>query len=235
MQTTNRRGTYIDFKMSRNDKGLRQAIELIGKAGERRLDNLLDLASKKAVIKAKKDIKALAGGLADIVVPPSRVFRGTSKNIHTKVSDALQVEKVKKLEHRIHTGKGLRNAEEGVLGSRGGRLSHIVAKGIDPFTYGKLPMVVRSSTGWYKATGQGDWVSTGMRMRAQHPGFYKTIDYMAQIQKQITDNFYETSKSVIFGSALEAGFTVEAAGQMSGASPTSIVGGMGAMSARRDY
>tara|TARA_R110000803_G_scaffold82288_1_gene148374 strand:- start:12138 stop:12845 length:708 start_codon:yes stop_codon:yes gene_type:complete len=235
MQTTQRRGTYVNFSMSRDDKGLRQAIALLGKNGEKQLDNLLAHFARKAVLQAKKDIKALAGGLANTVVPPSRVFRTPSKNIHTKVSDALKVEKVKKLEHRIHTGKNLKDAELGVLGSRGGRLSHIVSKGMDPFTYGNLPMIVRSSTGWFKKTGAGDWVSTGMRMRAQHPGFYKTIDYMAQIEKQMKEGFYESSHSVVFTAALNSGFSVEAAGQMSGSSSSSMVGGIGAMSARKDY
>ena len=41
MQTTQRRGTYVNFSMSRDDKGLRQAIALLGKNGEKQLDNLL--------------------------------------------------------------------------------------------------------------------------------------------------------------------------------------------------
>ncbi len=234
-QTFTRRGSYSEFTVNADDKPLRRALRELQGKGEAQLDGFMRIGITEMMEEVRTELKSKAGSLAQVRVPPTLGY-GRSTNIHVKVSNALKLHKYKKLEYAVHTGKNIQDAAVGVLGQRGGRLAHIVAKGIDPFRYGNLPMLVMSSTRWFKSTGARNWVSTGMRMRASHPGFYDTMDYIGEIEKRFKRYFEEkVDVRAIYPAAILAGFTLSQASGISakGASATSKTGGTGIMAARR--
>lgn len=233
-QTFNARGTYSDISVIRNDSALKTALRRLGKEGEHAIDGFLNLLANEQVANMKEQLKSKAGTLASVRVPsPKGLPYGKSKNIYVKVADALKVHKMAKMEYKVHTGKNIQDAEVGVLGQRGGKIAHIISKGMNSFKYGNLPMLVMSSTRWYKSTGQAGWPSVGMRMRMTHPGFTDTIDFIGEIEKKMVSEFELKSHNAIFGAAIRAGFTIEEASSMGGGSASASAGGTGIMSARR--
>lgn len=235
--TSNARGTYSNIQVVMNDRALQQALVRLGSAGENVLDNFLKLITKEQVEVMRKELKSKAGALASVRVPsPKGLPYGKSKNIYVKVADALKIHKMKKMEYKIHTGDSVVDAEQGVLGQRGGKIAHIVAKGMNPFRYGNLPPLVMSSTRWYKKTGQAGWISTGMKMKGTHPGFKDTLDYIGLIEKRVRKEFESKVDSAIISAGVAAGFSPsEAIGMGSGVGGTTsaTTGGKGIMSARR--
>jgi len=211
MQTHTRRGSTVEFKLTTDDSGLRRALAFMGREGGKRLDGLMKQIIDEEVERAKLRLKMMARALAGVKVPqttlyvPMRRFK-QSKNIHVKVADALKNERVRSKHYTVHTGNSLNEAAVGVLGQRGGRLAHIVAKGIDPFRYGNLPTTVRSSTAFYAATGQPGGVSFWMRMRGSHPGFYQTFDYIGTVEQMSKKQFQEVAPVMIKQMARQAGF-----------------------------
>ena len=234
-QTFNARGNYADFSVNMDDRQLRRAINALGDIGETMFDAFLIDSLNKNIIACRKELKSKAGALANVRVPsPKGLPFKASKNIHVKVGDALKLHKNKKMQYTVHTGKSIQTAAVGVLGQRGGRIGHIVAKGLDPFRYGNLPMLVMSSTKWYKATGQAGWPSTGMRMRMSHPGFYNTFDYMGFIEEHEKKQFIkEAYGAIILPAAVKAGFKGSEVKISGGGGLSSSVGGKGIMAARR--
>jgi hypothetical protein len=234
-QTFTRRGSYSDFTVNVDQKPLRRALRELQNKGEGQLDGFMRAGITAMTEEVRHELKSKAGALANVRVPPTLGY-GKSTNIHVKVANALKVHRYKEMEYAVHTGKSIQDAAVGVLGQRGGRLAHIVAKGIDPFRYGNLPMLVMSSTRWYKSTGARNWVSTGMRMRASHPGFYDTMDYIGEIEKKFKKYFEEkVDVGAIIPAAILAGFSLSQATGMSagGSSATTKTGGTGIMAARR--
>jgi len=210
MTTMTRRGTYSSFTINKNDRPLMAALRRLQPKGEKSLDGLMAIALREKTREVKTELKKMAGPLASVSVPsPRGLPYGKSKNIHTKVADALKVHKTKKMEYTVHTGDSIREAEVGVLGQRGGKIAHIVAKGMDSFRYGNLPYLVMSSTRWYMKTGQAGWISTGMRLRAWHPGFSKTMDYIGEIQKRAVQQIEDGAKWAIRGAAIASGFSAQ--------------------------
>jgi hypothetical protein len=210
MATHTRRGVNSEFTINYNAKPLQAALKRLEPHGKKSLDETMYAALLKEVASMQKKLKSLAGPLATVRTPAFPPY-GRSTNIHTKVANALKVHRNKKMEFTVHTGDSIAEAAIGVLGQRGGRLSHIVAKGMNPFRYGNLPMLVQSSTRWYAKTGVGNWLTTGMRMRRVHPGFSKTMDYIGQIQKESVKRIEANSKEAIMIAALNAGFSVSGA------------------------
>ena len=236
-ETKTRRGNYTSFSVNTDDRNLRRALRELQGNGEGSLDGFMRAGITEKMLEVKEDLKSKAGALANVRVPATLGY-SKSTNIHVKVANALKVHRIEKMRYMVHTGKSIQEAQVGVLGQRGGRLAHIVAKGIDPFRYGNLPMLVMSSTRWYKSTGARNWPSTGMRMRGSHPGFYDTMDYIGEIEKKFARYFEQNvDNGAIFPAALAAGFTISEAGGMSvgRARPTATTGGIGIMAARRDY
>ena len=235
--TANARGTFSDVKVVMNDRALKQALVRLGQTGENALDGFLQLITEEQVAVMKKELKSKAGALASVRVPsPKGLPFGKSKNIYVKVADALKIHKMKKMEYKIHTGNSIQEAEQGVLGQRGGKIAHIVAKGMNPFTYGNLPPLVMSSTRWYKKTGVAGWVSTGMKMKRTHPGFKDTLDYIGLIEKRVRKEFESKVDSAIVAAGIGAGFSpTESLGMGSGVGGTiaATTGGKGIMSARK--
>ena len=77
-----------------------------------------------------------------------------------------------------------------------------------------------------------------MKLRASHPGFYKTMDYIGLINERMVTNFEDrVGFNVIFAAARAAGFSTEDAGDLAvtvGAGTIKgSIGGKGIMSARR--
>ena len=231
--THTRRGNFASFSVSRNDELLRKAIQMMNNQGAKTVDGFIRLVIHEQVEKAKEELKRRAGSLINVKVPKAKgvrnSFRKSRGPIHAVVADALKTHRIKENEYRVHTGKSIREASVGVIGQRGGRLSHIVAKGIDPFSYGKLPMLVMSSAAWYSKVGVAGWVSTGMRMRRQHPGFYNTFDYIGYVDKHSRQRFQEMAPEMVQMLANISGFNT----QMRGSSALkSTIGGRGVMRAR---
>lgn len=226
---TTRRGVYASFSVKRNDEILKKSLRILGDKGTKSLDGFMKRVIDEQVKEAKMMLKAMAGGLAKVSVPPTLGYK-KSTNIHMKVAQALKNERVRSKQYRVHTGDSLADAKHGVLAQRGGRIAHIVAKGMDPFRYGNLPMLVMSSTSWYRATNARNWVSTGMRMRASHPGFYDTFDYIGFVEENSRRAFEESADSFIYALSIEAGLTpLTLRGK---ASMTTSIGGRGVMAAR---
>lgn len=232
-QTHNRRGNFASFSLRHNDELLRKAIQLLGRKGSQSVDAFMRMVIDEQVNEAKTLLKRMSGSLVNVRVPKAKgVFnskRASRGPIHSVVADALKNERVKNKQYRVHTGKSLREAEKGVIGQRGGKLSHIVAKGIDPFSYGKLPMLVMSSAGWYNAKGVAGWASTGMRMRRQHPGFYNTFDYIGYVDRTARASFTANAPNLIYSLGVEAGFMTQLSGR---AFMKSRISGQGLMTAR---
>ena len=228
--TQTRRGTYSEFTINYNAKPLKAALKRLEPQGEKALDHLMQVSLQREIVAMQKKLKSKAGPLASVRTPAFPPY-GRSTNIHTKVANALKVHRNKKMEFTVHTGDSIQEAAIGVLGQRGGRLSHIVAKGMNPFKYGNLPNLVQSSTRWYAKTGVGNWLTTGMKMRAFHPGFYDTMDYIGDIEAESIKKIEANSKEAIMLAALNAGFSVGGAlgmGQSSGgASIKTSTGGTG--------
>ena len=228
-ETFNRRGVNSEVTINYNAKPLQAALKRLEPHGRESLDNTMFAALSKEIEVVKKQLKSLAGPLATVRTPAFPPY-GRSTNIHTKVANALKVHRNKKMEFTVHTGDTIQEAAIGVLGQRGGRLSHIVAKGMKSFNYGNLPMLVQSSTRWYVKTGVGNWLTTGMRMRRVHPGFSKTMDYIGEIEKASVKRIEANSNEAIMIAALNAGFSVSGAmkmGQSNSASIKTNTGGTG--------
>lgn len=232
-QTYNRRGSYASFSLNHNDELLRKAIQMMGRKGDESVDGFMRMILNEQVKEAQAMLKRMSGSLVNVRVPKAKgVFnskRASRGPIHSVVADALKSERIKSKEYRVHTGKTLREAEKGVIGQRGGKLSHIVAKGIDPFSYGKLPMLVMSSAGWYSKHGVAGWASTGMRMRRQHPGFYHTFDYIGYVDKTARAKFAASAPNLIYMLGVESGFMAQGSVKTS---MKSRIGGQGLMLAR---
>ena len=235
--TSNARGTYSDVKVVRNDAALKMALRRLGKTGENALDGFMQLITEEQVKVMQKELKSKAGALANVRVPsPKGLPFGKSKNIYVKVADALKIHKMKKMEYRVHTGDNIQNAERGVLGQRGGKIAHIVAKGMKPFQYGSLPPLVMSSTRWFKKTGVAGWISTGMKMKRTHPGFKDTLDFIGLIEKRVRKEFESKVDSAIIAAGIGAGFSPSASigmGSGVGGTTSAKTGGTGIMSARK--
>tara|TARA_R100000231_G_scaffold34814_4_gene30804 strand:- start:10005 stop:10724 length:720 start_codon:yes stop_codon:yes gene_type:complete len=236
--TANARGTYSDIKVVMNDVGLRRALRMLGKTGEDNLDGFLKLITQEQVAIMQKELKSKAGALANVRVPsPKGLPFAKSKNIYVKVADALKIHKMKKMEYKVHTGESIQQAERGVLGQRGGKIAHIVAKGMNPFRYGNLPPLVMSSTRWYKKTGVAGWITTGMKMKRTHPGFKDTLDFIGLIEKRVAKEFESKVDSAIVAAGIAAGFsTTESLGMgrsAVGGKVATSTGGTGIMSARK--
>lgn len=233
LKTQTRHGNFATFSVSRNDELLRNAIKMMHTKGEKSIDGFIRLIIEEQVEQAKAHLKRMSGSLINTKVPKAKGVRNSIRKsrgpIHSVVADALKTERIKAREYRVHTGKSLRDANKGVIGQRGGRISHIVAKGMDPFSYGKLPMLVMSSANWYSKVGVAGWVSTGMRMRRQHPGFYNTFDYIGFVDKKARQRFQEMAPEMIQMLANISGFDSKMRG---GSSLKSSIGGVGAMRAR---
>ena len=210
MATMTRRGTYSEFTINKNDSALMTALRQLQGNGEKNLDALMRNTLNAKTNEVKKELKKMAGPLAQVSTPPTLGFR-KSTNIHTKVANALKVHKTKKMEYTVHTGDSIKEAETGVLGQRKGKIAHIVAKGMESFRYGNLPYLVMSSTGWFQSTGSRNWISTGMRLRAWHPGFHRTMDYIGEIQKRAVETIESDAGVVIRGAAIASGFTATGA------------------------
>lgn len=232
-QTYTRRGSHSSFSLNHNDELLRKAIKLMGRKGDESVDGFMRMIINEQVEEAKVMLKRMSGSLANVRVPKAKgVFnskRASRGPVHSVVADALKSERIKSKEYRVHTGKTLRDADKGVIGQRGGKLAHIVAKGIDPFSYGKLPMLVMSSASWYNSHGAAGWVSTGMRMRRQHPGFYHTFDYIGYVDKTARAKFAASAPNLIYMLGVESGFTTQGSVKTS---MKSRIGGKGLMMAR---
>lgn len=206
MATMTRRGTYSEFNINKNDTGLRNALQRLQPKGEKALDGLMHNKIMQKTNEIKEELRRKAGSLASVRVPAWGGF-SKSTNIHVKVANALKVHKNKTLDYKVHTGKTVQEAEVGVLGQRGGKLAHIVAKGMDSFRYGNLPYLVFSSTRWYKKTGRNNWISTGMRLKRNHPGFKDTFDYIGEIQKRAVQAIESETSTVIQMAAIASGFS----------------------------
>ena len=205
-ETVTRRGTYSEMQIIKDDRQLMNAIKKLEPNGAKELDKTMRRVLHIEVEATRKRLKALAGPLASVRTPATLGY-GRSTNIHTKVADALKVHRNEEMNYTVHTGDTIQEATIGVEGQRGGRLSHIVAKGIDPFRYSTtLPMLVQSSTRWYAKTGARNWATTGMRMRAWHPGFYKTMDYIGDTEKNAMNSIKQESKAAIILAAHASGF-----------------------------
>jgi len=235
MSVKTARGTYASFEITKDDKNLKKAIQFLQDKGESRMDGFMNQVLIEETEKVKELLKSKAGNLASVRTPAWGKY-GASKNIYVKVADALKIHKYKKLEYAVHTGETIADAEIGVLGQRGGRIAHIISKGMNPFRYAsKLPALVMSSTRWYKDTGARSWISTGMMMRRYHPGFHDTIDFIGLIQsKGIKSMLDNTPSNVIYPAALQAGFFIQDIAQSAGKGslPKTKVGGTGIKSAR---
>ena len=133
-----------------------------------------------------------------------------TKNIHETVGDALVVQTVPGSQFlRVHAGG--KNAsksqqEQGIRGSRGGRIAQIVANGQRSFPYGKLPKIVDSSIWWFNRTGAYRDVSAFMQRAIYHPGFDRTFDYMDFIANYVDARAHQEFKHSVERTALKAGF-----------------------------
>lgn len=234
MATFNRRGSYSEFSIHKNDRGLQTALRILDSEGKKILDGFMAGTLQEKTEEVKKLLKKQAGTLASVRTPAWGGYK-KSTNIYVKVANALKVHKLKPLEYTVHTGDSIQEARVGVEGQRGGRIAHIVAKGMKPFAYGNLPMLVHSSTRWYKMTNVGSWPTIGMRMRRTHPGFTQTYDYIGDIENKAMLHFEKHSEDVIFAAAIKSGFyTPMGASRVAsgGSNLRSSTGGTGIMAAR---
>jgi hypothetical protein len=184
-----------------------RALNEIGYKGQKMMNTMLHERINVEIHKVRQHLKKMAGPLATTTVPADGGWR-TSKNIHIRVGDAIKVHK-KGDEFTVHTGAKLADAKKGVIGQRKAKLAHIVAKGIDPFMYSKkLPQNIRSSSRWYKASGNAIDISTGLKMRQMHPGFYQTFDFIEAIRSGVVANFDKEALAMVKALTRAAGFVV---------------------------
>ena len=167
-QTFTRRGSYSEFTVNADDKPLRRALRELQGQGEGQLDGFMRIGITEMMEEVRTELKSKTGSRRFVFL---RLLGMAGRQTFMLRLLMLKIAQIQKLEYAVHTGKSIQDAAVGVLGQRGGRLAHIVAKGIDPFRYGNLPMLVISSTRWFKSTGARNWVSTGMRMSITS-GFY---------------------------------------------------------------
>ena len=234
MATFNRRGSYSEFSIHKNDAGLKTALRMLDEQGKKMLDGFMAGTLQEKTQEVKKLLKKQAGALASVRTPAWGGYK-KSTNIYVKVANALKVHKLKPLEYTVHTGDTIQEARVGVEAQRGGRIAHIVAKGMRPFQYGNLPMLVHSSTRWYKSTNARSWSSVGMRMRRTHPGFKDTFDYIGEIENKAKAHFEKHSENVIFAAAIKSGFYTPLGASKAasgGSNLRSSTGGTGIMAAR---
>lgn len=203
MQTYNRRGSFSSFKMTFDDTRLLEAIHRFGSDAETEMSKIMRIALESSVRDTQEILKRMAKPDATAVVPmPGR----KSKPIHVRVAEAMKVHQINKLEFAVHTGKTYAQREEGVKGSRGGKLAHIVAKGMKSFRYGRLPPLVYSSVPYYAVTGVNRDTSGFMKMRVYHPGFGDVFDFIGYSQGEALARMQEMGQERIFQIATTSGF-----------------------------
>lgn len=238
-QTFNRRGSFASFSMTFDDTALIDALFRFGKDAKKEMEKVMELALSEAIFETRETLKRMADPDAEATMP----FwgrGGRSRPIHARVAEALKFNKVGEMEYVVHTGKDLANKERGVEGRRGGRLAHIVAKGMDPFRYGKLPPLVASSVPYYTATGINRDSSVWMKMRVYHPGFYRTFDFIGFAQSYAIDRMEYIARERILQVAYNSGFYADmrsAESNMQGLTSVrknikASIGGRGIMRAR---
>jgi len=181
-KTYTNRGTYSTFTLTHDASAVIRALQSLKLEGKKVLMARLGGYIAIAINQTKKDIKKMAGNKGG-AVPASRGWK-RSNTIYDSVAMSLKAGKSKDDTFTIHTGRNLNEAKIGLKGSRGGHIGAILAKGMETFSYGKLPPEVRSSVRWYKASGMPVDTSVGMKMRRNHPGFYDTLDYMSIIERE---------------------------------------------------
>ena len=202
----------VQFRLDWDDHDLRVALDRMGEDGDKLTKDVLRETIQEAIEFAQEALKRKAGPLASRSVPPWESF-GSSQNIYVRVADALRQDDVPgQTAIRVHTGPTLAQAQQGLIGSRGGFLSQIVAGGHRPYRYPRwLPKKVRSSVSHFVKTGAaGDW-TVGMMKAASHPGFNgkrKIFDYMAAIENQVAMKFRGKAKKVVKEAADRNGFRV---------------------------
>lgn len=197
------------FRMDWDEHEVVQALNRMGVDGPQIIRNVLAGRIESAIEETKEALKKMAGPLEMVEVYPWDRF-GFSDNIYVKVANALKYDEVPGQEHfRVHMGSHFTKAHEGVIGSRGGRLSDIVVGGMKPFRYPHyLPDMVRSSTGFFKKTGQPGFNTVAMMKRATHPGFSRTYDVMLNIENHVVKHFPEDVKKTfhLFKSVVKDGY-----------------------------
>jgi hypothetical protein len=158
-----------------------------------------------------------------------------SKPIHVRVAENIRFAQTGEMEFAFFAAPDEASKERGVLGRRGGRLSHIVAKGMDTFRYGKLPPLVWSSVPYYTSAGFNRDTSAYMKMRVYHPGYYRTTDYISFAQQIFLERIREQTEPHLIGVGVRAGFSATASKQIAAGKSLftkSNVGGRGIMRAR---
>jgi hypothetical protein len=196
----------IQMRMDWDDAPFYTALDKMGFIGRDVLKEDLKKLNKKGIESARRMLKKKAGALA------GKGFLG-HKNIWETVGDALVVQTVPGSEFlRVHAGGATASKsqqEEGVMGSRGGRIAQIVANGQRSFPYGNLPYFVQSSVWWYTKLGLERDISMFMQSRVYHPGFDRTFDYMSHIADYVDQRAENQFKLSVERMALKSGFRTE--------------------------
>lgn len=199
---------------------------------EEEVEKLMQYALNEARRLTKEQLRSMANPDANLTMP----YGGkVSKPIHVRVAENLNYTKTGPMEFTFYAAESEERKEQGVLGRRGGKLAHIVAKGMDPFRYGQLPPLVWSSLPFYAETGKNRESSHPMRMRVYHPGFYRTFDFIAFAQQILLERLKSQSEDHLTGVGVRAGFSATAAGSMAAGKRVftkNTVGGRGIMRAR---
>ena len=204
VSTHTARGTNTTMTLTHNADELYRKLKRLNLEGEKIVNARLFGYIQHAIREIKGRIKKMAGNSGGSI--PSGLGWKSSKTIHDRVSDALKVNKTKKNTYTIHTGKNVNEAKLGVKGQRGGLIGAILAKGMDPFQYGKLPPEVRSSIKWYKSSGFSIDTTHRMKARGNHPGFLNTLDYMGLVQQRTKEIFESDMPLIIEGELRRRGF-----------------------------
>ena len=206
MRGSSNNAIQAQFRLDWDESQLILALDKLGYEGEKLIKNALKGVIEEAIIATKAKLKKMAGPLAGVKVPPKG-----SKSIHMTIGDALRQDDVPGSSFiRVHVADSVREANKGIVGSRGLNIARMLVQGIKPFKYSPfLPKEVRSSAGWFKKTGRSEGDTTAMMKKGTHPGFTRTYDYMLNVEMVTRKEFPKVIKLVAEAAGVKAGFGVE--------------------------
>ena len=192
------------FKTSWDTHNFYLAMTKLGENAEEIIKDVLRNAIGDAIREVKEHLRKMAGNLAQQRFP--------TKNIYVKIADALSADELEgRPDIRVHTGANERDAHFGVMGSRGGYLSKIVADGYSSYPYSRnLPPYVKSSLLWFNKTGYLEDNGWFLRRARYHPQF-QGFDYMEWIMDATIEYFEKDMDSAIVYYAEQLGFDAKSA------------------------